>query len=67
MTFLTGLAAQLIYMILGAVVSLVAAYVYTLMRRAQLEKQAKESVQPLKDAKTPKEIDDAADSTLDHF
>lgn len=64
MTFLAGLAAQLLEWLLtklgGAIVSLW----QKLAKRSAIEDSAKESVQPLKDAKTGEEIDNATKDTL---
>jgi hypothetical protein len=67
MTFLTGLAAQMLQWILVGVASLVTALIVRQMRRAKIKKAAQASVEPLKKAKTAKEIDEAANDALDDF
>lgn len=48
----------------GKLSSLVAELVRFAQRKSQVEKEAEESVRPIKDAETEKEIDDAAKDLL---
>lgn len=64
MTFLAALAANLVKWLLEKVGSFFFSLYQKLARRKQIESDAKASVQPLKDAKTPEEVDSATNSTL---
>lgn len=64
MSFLVSLCSQLIIWIIEKAGAALAALVQKLVREKKIEDEAKESVEPLKKATTPDEIDKAADSAL---
>lgn len=67
MQFLAALLAQLLERILSMIGSAAIAAWKRVARRKEIAKQADESVQPLREAKTGEEIDRASDSALDGF
>jgi hypothetical protein len=64
MSFLAALVADLVKWGLGKLFDLVSVAVKRMQRRSEVQKQAEDSVKPLKDAKSAEEIDRATDSTL---
>lgn len=67
MSFLVGVCAQLGEWLLTKLVGLVQGLIEKMMLRKKIEDDAKDSVQPLKDAKTGDEIDAASDDALRKF
>jgi hypothetical protein len=67
MKFLTALASHLITYLLEKVVGAVKEYFARRARAKQIEKEEKEAVKKLLDAKTAKEIDDAARDALNRM
>ena len=49
----------------GWLVAHITIWIKAYLRKRQIEKEADNSVQPLKDAKTPEEIDESVHSALD--
>lgn len=67
MSFLTGLLSSVLEWALSKFTSWIAALINTAKRQSQVDNEAQQSVQPLKDAKTPEEIDAATHDALDHL
>lgn len=64
MTFLALLAEKLIEWLLAKGWNALAAWIAKMTRRNQIKKEADTSVEPLKNAKTGEEVENATDSTL---
>jgi hypothetical protein len=67
MTFLAGLAAQVLEWLLSKFWALLAKDIQDAETRAQQAKQAAAEAAVLQKAKTEKEVDDAAKSSLDNI
>lgn len=67
MSFLTGIVSSLIEWGIGKLYSWLSGLAAIANRQKQVQDQAQQDVQPLKDAKTPQEIEDATKSSLDHM
>lgn len=64
MTFLAGLVAKLLEYLVGDLVAWATTKYAAYQAKKAIEKAAADSVKKLKDAKTGKDIDDAAKDTL---
>ena len=64
---LTSIFARIGTFVLEYVWKKLVDFLKKIFRRNQIDKESKESVQPLKDATDGKKVDDATDSALDRF
>lgn len=64
MTFLAALAEKLIEWLLSKGYTALAGWIAMMTKRNEIQKEANTSVEPLKNAKSGKEVDDATNSTL---
>lgn len=67
MAFLSGLLADVLEWVIGKLASWITGEVKAAQHNAEVGKEAEQSVQPLKDAKTPEQIDAATHDALDHL
>lgn len=67
MNFLAAVCTKIIESLGRKIWAVVSAAVFVYMRRKKIDEESKESVDPLKKAKTGEEIDKASDDALSGF